>query len=194
VEPLRPSDYDDGTEARAIQQPALGFVGAGRFVWRQLTSMRTALILLLLLALAAIPGSLVPQRSSDPNGVVQFRRDDPELFEVLDALQLFDTFTSAWFSSIYLLLFISLVGCILPRTSHHLKALTSPPPATPSRLERFEHYRVETSQGDPEQLLKTAEETLRSKGYRVVVQKDSVSGERGYLRETANLVFHFALV
>ena len=194
MEPLRPSDYDDGTEARAIQQPALGFVGAGRFVWRQLTSMRTALILLLLLALAAIPGSLVPQRSSDPNGVVQFRRDDPELFEVLDALQLFDTFTSAWFSSIYLLLFISLVGCILPRTSHHLKALTSPPPATPSRLERFEHYRVETTHGAPEQLLRTAEETLRSRGYRVVVQKDSVSGERGYLRETANLLFHFALV
>ncbi|MDP4634502.1 MAG: cytochrome c biogenesis protein ResB, partial [Pontimonas sp.] len=73
MEPLRPSDYDDGSTERPIQQPALGLAGFGRFMWRQLTSMRTALILLLLLALASIPGSLVPQRSSDPNGVVQFR-------------------------------------------------------------------------------------------------------------------------
>ena len=33
-----------------------------RWGWRQLTSMRTALILLLLLALAAIPGSVIPQQ------------------------------------------------------------------------------------------------------------------------------------
>lgn len=194
MEPLRPSDYDDGAPERPIQQPSLGWVGFGRFMWRQLTSMRTALVLLLLLALASIPGSLVPQRSSDPNGVVQFRRDDPELFEILDALQLFDTFTSVWFSAIYLLLFISLVGCILPRTSHHLKALTSPPPDTPARLRRFEHYRKETAEGTPEELLDTARETLASHGYRVKVDGTSVSGERGYLRETANLVFHFALV
>ncbi len=194
MEPLRPSDFDDGSTERPIQQPVLGWAGFGRFMWRQLTSMRTALILLLLLALASIPGSLVPQRSSDPNGVVQFRREDPELFEILDTLQLFDTFTSVWFSAIYLLLFISLVGCILPRTSHHLKALKSPPPATPSRLERLEHYRSETIQGGPEELLESASKTLRKHGYRVVVQDTSVSGERGYLRETANLVFHFALV
>ena len=175
MEPLRPSDYDDGAAERPIQQPALGLAGFGRFMWRQLTSMRTALILLLLLALASIPGSLVPQRSSDPNGVVQFRRDDPELFEILDTLQLFDTFTSAWFSSIYLLLFISLVGCILPRTSHHLKALRSPPPATPSRLERLEHYRSETLEGDPEELLQSAEQTLRKNGYRVRVEGTSVA-------------------
>ena len=194
MEPLRPSDFDDGSEPKPIAQPALGFVGFGRFMWRQLTSMRTALILLLLLAIAAIPGSLVPQRSSDPNGVVQFRREDPELFEILDRLQLFDTYTSVWFSSIYLLLFISLVGCILPRTQHHIQALRSQPPTTPSRLERFEHYRSEKHNGDPDALLDSAEATLRSGGYRVVRDQNSVSGERGYWRETANLVFHFALV
>ena len=194
MEPLRPSDYDDGSVERPIQQPALGWAGFGRFMWRQLTSMRTALILLLLLALASIPGSLVPQRSSDPNGVVQFRREDPELFAILDGLQLFDTFSSVWFSSIYLLLFISLVGCILPRTAHHYTALTSPPPSTPSRLDRFEHYRTEKASGSPEELLGAAEETLRKAGYRVVRESNSVSGERGYLRESANLVFHFALV
>src|ERR1700716_429019 len=34
-----------------------------RNTWRGLTSMRTALVLLFLLALAALPGALLPQRS-----------------------------------------------------------------------------------------------------------------------------------
>ena len=34
-----------------------------RTAWRRLTSMRTALILLFLLAVAAVPGSLLPQLS-----------------------------------------------------------------------------------------------------------------------------------
>lgn len=193
MEPLRPSDYDAG-DGKAPAQPPLDASGWARFIWRQLTSMRTALLLLLLLALAAIPGSLVPQRSSDPNGVLRYRRDDPELYEILDGLQLFDTFTSVWFSAIYILLFISLVGCILPRTAHHLKALRTPPPRTPANLERLEHYAAIPVEGKSAEVLEKAAAVLKRSGYRTVLEKDSVAAEKGYLRETANLVFHFALV
>ena len=95
MEPLRPSDhYDSRPPSTSVAQPALGVRGWIRFSWRQLTSMRTALLLLLMLSVAAIPGSLVPQRSADPNGVVQFERANPEAFAVLDTLQAFDTYTS----------------------------------------------------------------------------------------------------
>lgn len=210
MEPLRPSDYDDGSGPRtrtgaAVEdrterssdgpvQPRLGPVGWARFVWRQLTSMRTALVLLLLLAVAAIPGSLVPQRASNPNGVVQFQRDDPELFEILDALQLFDTFTSAWFSAIYLLLFVSLIGCIIPRTTHHWKALRSRPPKTPARLKRLVGYREADARGSVDEALAAGEAVLRRQRFRVERYGDSLSAERGYARETGNLVFHMALV
>ena len=194
MEPLRPSDFEDGSPARPVQQPALDTSGWLRFFWRQLTSMRTALVLLLLLALAAIPGSLVPQRSSDPNGVIRYQREDPELYAILEGLQLFDTFTSVWFSAIYLLLFVSLIGCILPRTAHHLKALKSTPPKTPARLERLEHYRTLQLQGDPRDLTHRALTVVKKAGFRVAPEDEAVSGESGYLRETANLVFHFALV
>lgn len=193
MEPLRPSDYDGG-DAASPTQPPLDAGGWARFLWRQLTSMRTALLLLLLLALAAIPGSLVPQRSSDPNGVIRYQREDPELYAILDGLQLFDTFTSVWFSAIYILLFISLVGCILPRTAHHLKALRTPPPKTPANLQRLEHYASVEAQGSRDELRARASAVLRRAGYRVVEEDDSVAAEKGYLRETANLVFHFALV
>ena len=100
--------------------------------------MRTALVLLLLLAIAAVPGSIVPQRSADPNGVTQYFADNPDLAPVLDNLQLFDVYTSAWFSAIYILLFVSLIGCVIPRTKHHWKALRARPPRTPARLERLD--------------------------------------------------------
>jgi cytochrome c biogenesis protein len=194
-DPLRPDDHIDAEPIPAgVAQPKLGVVGYLRFFWRQLTSMRTALVLLLLLALAAVPGSLVPQRSSDPNGVIQYQRDNPDAFEVLDKLGVFSTFSSPWFSAIYLLLFISLVGCILPRTKHHLDALRARPPKTPARLSRLVGFTEQTVTADAETAVDEARALLRGAGYRVERYPDSISAERGYLRETGNLIFHTALV
>ena len=163
----------------------------GRWFWRQLTSMRTALFLLLLLALAAIPGSLYPQRSADPNGVRLYFDQQPEFAALLDSLQLFDVYTSVWFSAIYILLFVSLVGCVLPRTQVHLNALRAEPVETPKKLQRMPAYL--SLSNDSEQLTK-AESVLRSRGFRVRRLEDSVSAEKGYLKETGNLVFHYSLV
>jgi len=206
-DPLRPADHaDTPAPDTSIAQPRLGFVGWIRWGWRQLTSMRTALVLLLLLAIAAIPGSIVPQRSADPNGVTQWRTDNPDLFPVLDTLQLFDVYTSAWFSAIYILLFISLIGCVIPRTKHHWAALKARPPRTPARLSRLDDHaeaRVELTGGADAgaaaaQAIDAAEAQLKKAGYRVERYDAggvaSVSAERGYLRETGNLVFHGALV
>jgi cytochrome c biogenesis protein len=222
-DPQRPSDHVDGSGPgdTGVNQPKLGPLGYLRFFWRQLTSMRTALFLLMLLALAAIPGSLVPQRTADPNGVVQYKADHPQLFPVLDKLQVFDTYTSVWFSAIYLLLFVSLIGCIIPRTKHHWQALRTRPPRTPVRLTRLAGFvsvpvhsdtlardteerdttpgatgGTDAATGLPsvEHAVTRAMAILKRSGYRVERFGDSVSAERGYLRETGNLVFHAALV
>ncbi|WP_248305612.1 cytochrome c biogenesis protein ResB [Agromyces sp. H66] len=209
--PASPRQPEDG----AVTQPKLGAVGWLRFAWRQLTSMRTALLLLLLLAIAAVPGSLVPQRSSDPNGVSQYFADNPDLAPVLDSFQMFDVYTSAWFSAVYLLLFVSLIGCVIPRTKHHFEALRARPPRTPARLSRLAGY-TERPLVVPEPAEGTAASTgsatdaaadaaidaaaaqLKQAGYRVerydLRGEASVSAERGYLRETGNLVFHTALL
>jgi len=184
--------------AAAPENPRLSPIGWARFLWRQLTSMRTALVLLLLLALAAVPGSLVPQRSSDPNGVIQYQREHPELFDVLDGLGVFSTFSSPWFSAIYLLLFLSLVGCVIPRAKHHLDALRARPPKTPQRLERLVGFTTRAVPVAAEDALAAGRELLRRQGYRVeryeAAGSLSISAERGYLRETGNLLFHVALL
>jgi len=195
----RPVDHIDTVEEdRGPENPRLGVVGWLRFIWRQLTSMRTAIILLLLLAIAAVPGSLVPQTSSDPNGVIAYHRDSPELSKWLDAFGLFSTFTTPWFSAIYLLLFVSLIGCVLPRAWHHAKAMVARPPRTPARLGRLEGYVTRPFAGGAEDALAAAGRVLRRRGYRITRYADrageSVSAERGYLRETGNLVFHAALI
>ncbi len=48
-----------------------------RNTWRALTSMGTALVLLFLLALAAVPGALLPQRSLNEPKVDQYIADHP---------------------------------------------------------------------------------------------------------------------
>src|SRR4051794_40933443 len=192
----RPSDYlDTGFEAQSpVGGPRLGPFEWLRWAWRQLTSMRTALLLLLALAIAAVPGSLIPQESSDPNGVIQWKQSNPQLTGLVEGLQGFTVYTSVWFSAIYLLLFVSLVGCVLPRITHHLKALGAAPPRTPARLGRLPAYRTATTEVQAGAAVDAAERLLRARRYRVARYGDSVSAERGYLRETGNLVFHLGLV
>ncbi len=52
--------------------PPLSVAGWGRWAWRQLTSMRTALVLLFLLAVASVPSSVLPQRGNNPLRVDQW--------------------------------------------------------------------------------------------------------------------------
>lgn len=172
--------------------PDIGLIGLLRWAWRQLTSMRTALILLMLLGVAAIPGSLFPQRNQNPQKVDSYFTTDPTLAKWMDRLHLFNVYASPWFSAIYLLLFISLIGCVLPRTFHHLKAIGKKPPLTPRNLDRMEGYRVVSI--DSEVALVVAKKWLKGKHFRIRVEGDSISAEKGYSRETGNLMFHLSLI
>lgn len=201
----RPSDAqnvfaDDSAAADAaadavVHNPRLGALEWVRWGWRTLTSMRTALLLLLALAVAAVPGSLIPQTSSDPNGVELYKQANPGLTKVVEALQGFDVYTSFWFSAIYLLLFISLIGCVIPRVRHHWAAMRKAPPRTPSRFAQLPASATARIGGvSVDAAMEAGERVLRAARYRTARYGDSVSAERGYLKETGNLLFHGALV
>ena len=170
----------------------MDFIAIMRWGWRQLTSMRTALILLILLGVAAIPGSLFPQRSQNPQKVDQYFVSDPTLAHWMDRFKLFNVYASPWFSAIYLLLFISLIGCVLPRTIEHLKAIGKKPPLTPKNLDRMEGFRVAEQESDV--ALLNARAWFKKNHFRIRVDENSISAEKGYGRETGNLLFHLSLV
>ncbi len=167
-----------------------------RWSWRQLTSMRTALVLLLLLALAAIPGSVIPQEDIDSLKVSQWRDDHPRLAPIWDRLDLFSVYGSPWFSAVYILLMVSLVGCIVPRLLVYGRALRAKPPKAPRNLSRLPESASYETDEDPEVVLARAARLVRRRRYRVewVEGADSVAAERGHLREAGNLVFHLAVI
>lgn len=174
--------------------PAMSVVGWVRWFWRQLTSMRVALILLFLLSLGAIPGSLIPQTSVDDMKVQAFKDQHTTLTPIYEKLQLFDVYSSVWFSAIYILLFVSLIGCIVPRTGQFVGQLRSRPPGAPKRLTRLPAYTTWRTEAEPEEVREAALAVLRGRRFRTHEVGDAVAAEKGYLREAGNLVFHIALI
>jgi cytochrome c biogenesis protein len=193
TDPLsRPSD-----DRQATSLPAdLNARELARWSWRQLTSMRTALVLLLLLALAAIPGSVIPQEDIDSLAVSQWRDNHPRLAPVWDRLDLFSVYGSVWFSAIYILLMISLVGCIIPRLFVYARALRARPPKAPRYLSRLPESTSYTTDEEPDAVLARAASVIRRRRFRVEWEtgSDAVAAERGHLREAGNLVFHLAVI
>ncbi|MBI2242542.1 MAG: cytochrome c biogenesis protein ResB, partial [Nocardioides sp.] len=166
-----------------------------RWTWRQLTSMRTALVLLLLLALAAVPGSIIPQEGVDSLKTSNWRSDHPKLTPVYERLGLFSVYDSPWFSAIYLLLMVSLVGCIIPRAILYWRGMWAQPPAAPRNLTRLPDHATYQTAVAPDAVLERARATLRRRRYRLSPEAgDAVAAERGYLREAGNLLFHLAVV
>jgi cytochrome c biogenesis protein len=208
----RPPMSDVGTRMRiepeaggASSQPpapppapsALSPVELGRWAWRQLTSMRTALVLLFLLALAAVPGSVIPQRNIDAAKVNDWQQAHPALTPVYDRLGLFDVYGSVWFAAVYILLMVSLVGCVVPRLRIYWRALRARPPRVPRHLGRLPESRRLELDEDPEDVLARAAAVLRRRRYRVSrppEDRTAVSAEKGYLREAGNLLFHASVL
>ncbi|MFD9120208.1 cytochrome c biogenesis protein ResB [Streptomyces bottropensis] len=188
------SQLSTAPEEDAPHLPSLGVIGWARWFWRQLTSMRVALLLLFMLSLAAIPGSLIPQSGQDESRVVDFMRRHDTLGPLYEKLGLFHVYSSVWFSAIYILLFVSLIGCIVPRTGQFVGQLRGRPPGAPRRLTRLPAYATWRTQATPEQVREVALKALRKRRFRAHVAGDAVAAEKGYLRETGNLAFHIALI
>ncbi|WP_170931516.1 cytochrome c biogenesis protein ResB [Aeromicrobium sp. PE09-221] len=154
------------------------------------------MFLLLLLAVAAVPGSLVPQRGVDARTVQAFFQDHPTLAPALDALGMFSVYSSPWFSAIYLLLMLSLVGCIVPRISVYARALRARPPRAPRNFSRLPGSGTFTTTASVDEVMAAGRRALVRT--RVdVVQTDAgaeLRAEKGYLRELGNLVFHVSIL
>ena len=194
------STVEARADAKAPKTPRFGvllrLLALMRNTWRTLTSMGTALVLLFLLALGAIPGALLPQRSLNEFKVEQYIVEHPTIGPWLDRLQAFEVFSSFWFTSIYALLFISLVGCLTPRLIEHARSMRATPVAAPRNLSRLPKHHEATASGDPDALAATVSGRLR--GWRQTTRREDditeISAEKGYLREFGNIVFHFSLL
>ena len=203
--------FDPAAEPGDQPRPGPASPGGGTFgvadwlkwVWRQLTSMRIALVLLFLLALGSVPGSMLPQQGTNPAGVQQYYASHPALAPWLSHLGLFNVFGAPWFAAIYLLLFASLVGCVVPRTFRLAGSARTLPPRAPRNLARLPRSAEYATALPPAEAVEVAARVLSGHGFRLRRPAEHadpadgghwVSAEKGYLREAGNLLFHLALL
>src|SRR3984957_5202553 len=214
TDPFDPAAERDDQPRPGSASPAGGAYGlAGwlKWAWRQLTSMRIALVLLFLLALGSVPGSILPQEGNNAAGVQQYFTSHPALAPLLSRLGLFNVFGAPWFAAIYLLLFASLVGCVVPRTFRLAGSARTLPPRAPRNLTRLPASAEYGTALSPAQATEVAARVLAGRGFRLrrpepgpaepepagsgpAGSGDWVSAEKGYLREVGNLLFHLALL
>ena len=203
----RPQAQPDGPEPprAAGGPPSSGRSSCSATSGGSSTSMRTALILLLLLALAAIPGSVIPQRDVDSLGTSRWREDHPDLTPVFDRLGLFSVYDSPWFSAIYILLMVSLVGCIIPRTFVYFRAMRAQPPVAPRRLSRMPGHASYDVEREPHDLLAEPSGCCATgatgSGPPQPTSREPEAERAGspaagaaYLREAGNLLFHLSVL
>jgi cytochrome c biogenesis protein len=162
-------------------------------VWRSLRSMRTALVLLLLIALAAVAGSLVPQIGLSDARILSIFRDHPLRARIYDQLGLFDVYGSWWFTMIYSLLLVSLGACLIPRTRAMVRNVrTKPVPAR--ELDAMRHYAEVAVPADPDRAIRGARAVLRRRLFRVRGPngQSSLAADKGLAREAGSLLFHWS--
>jgi cytochrome c biogenesis protein len=171
--------------------PGLTLRQSVALVWRTLRSMRTALILLLILAAAAVIGSLLPQVPNSPERVGQYLDDHELLGAFFFRAGFFDVYGSWWFVLITALLFVSLAACLFPRTRALFRAIRQRP-IHAREIDGFRHHAEVRIGTGPEEAAMTAARYLRRKRFRVSREGLGVAAEKGVLREIGSLLFHWA--
>jgi cytochrome c biogenesis protein len=160
-------------------------------VWRTLRSMRTALILLLVLAAGSVIGSLLPQIPNSPERVGRYLDDHGSWGALFFRAGFFDVYGSWWFVLITTLLFVSLAACLFPRTRALLRAMRQRP-VQAKELDGFRHHAEVRVGTGPDEAAVAAARYLRRKRFRVSREGLAVAAEKGSLREIGSLLFHWA--
>jgi cytochrome c biogenesis protein len=155
--------------------------------------MRTALILLLLLAVASAVGSVIPQIPNSPEKVAAFLSEHELVGRFYLRAGLFDVFGSWWFGLIAVLLITSLVACLLPRSRAHLRAIRQRP-VQARELDALPLYREIDVAATPEGAATAVRSVLRRRRFRVAAAGTSIAAEKGALREAGSLIFHWAFL
>ncbi len=103
-------------------------------LWRFFSSVKLTIVLLIILAIASIAGTLIPQQGQ---GAVQFAKSlSPEWFRFFSSLNLFDMYHSLWFRILLGFLGLNLIICSIDRFSGSWKRFSTIP--RPDRAKPFE--------------------------------------------------------
>ena len=146
-------------------------------LWRFFSSVKLTLVLLIILAIASLLGTLIPQQ----DGAAEFaRRLNPAVFQVFSSLNLFDMYHSSWFRIIIALLALNLIVCSINRLPATLRLFRAVPRADRSRpfenLPAERHFSINSETDEAGQRVTR----FLKKQYKRVDSKDTPKGNFYY--------------
>jgi cytochrome c biogenesis protein len=151
------------------------------WVYRQLTSMRVALVLLFILALLTLAGTLLAQAPGAVKGnsaayaewLDSVRPKYGGWTGILDALGLFSVFSSIWFKGTLLLLSASLISCSVRNAPRLWRVATRPRMVmTKAFFERAPERARIASEEDSAAALAKLRAAFRKSGFHVSTERD----------------------
>ncbi|HXZ26424.1 MAG TPA: cytochrome c biogenesis protein ResB [Terriglobales bacterium] len=168
-------------------------------VWQSLASVRTGIILLILVGVVAAAGTVILQRpATDPEQMQ--RAYSPGLLRWLDALGLTNVFHSWWFAVLLGLLCLSIVLASLERFPAVWRYFARPYRRPEPHFRAVLPLKYEIRIRNPERGLGAAEQALRQMGFRPERiaggedGEDSLYAERNRFARLAAYVVHVSLL
>ncbi|MFN3543343.1 MAG: cytochrome c biogenesis protein ResB [Thiobacillus sp.] len=168
----------------------------GKALFELLSSMRFAISLLSILAIASIIGTVLKQAEPYNNYLIQF---GPFWFDVFEKLGLYDVYHAGWFLVILTFLVVSTSVCIwrnAPNFAREMKSFREH--VSEQSLAAFKHKYEAATTLAPDALAASAQRYLEGQGYRVkqVAREDGVllAAKAGSWNRLGYFLAHAAIV
>ncbi len=161
-----------------------------------LSSMRFAIALLVVLAIASIIGTVLKQQEPYPNYVAQFGLFWAEIFH---SLGLYNVYSSWWFSAILLFLVVSLSLCLWRNGPHMIAEMHSWKDRVQENSLRAFGHRADFEGGHARaETAARLQRLIKASGYRYKVKQNDggllIAAKRGALSKLGYIFAHLAIV
>jgi cytochrome c biogenesis protein len=170
---------------------------AWRNIWQTLSSIKTGVVLIILVVIFSAAGTVILQRPmTDPDDVQ--RAYSPAMLRFLDVTGLTDVFHTRWFIGLMILVSCSIIAASVQRFPNAWRFFARPYKSPDESFRRVLPTQAQMPVADEEQALSAAERAFRHMGLKAerIVRPDSFSlfSERNRISEMAVYIVHASLL
>lgn len=176
---------------------ALSFRSAVRSTWQTLGSIKTGVILIILVVIFSAAGTVILQRPmTDPDDMQ--RAYSPAMLRFLDAAGLTDVFHARWFVALLILVSLSIIVASIRRFPNSWRFFSRPYKSPDEHFRRFLPTQARIEIKNEERALSAGERALKHLGFSPehIVRTNSFSlfAERNRVSEMAVYIVHASLL
>jgi cytochrome c biogenesis protein len=176
---------------------ALSFPKIAKKIWQTAASIKTGVVLLILVVVLAAAGTVILQRPMTEPDDMQ-RAYSPRVLHLLDAAGLTDVFHAWWFIGLMILVSLSIIAASIERFPNAWRYYSRPYKYPDAGFRRALHPQKSIAIPDEESGLVAAERALHSMGLKPerVVKEDhfAIFAERHRVSEMAVYIVHASLL